>query len=59
MRTNLLKGSVFIMKNIELDDNEFSFLRTLLSNFIKVQPKFLLKNKKNFVDFLKKFELYL
>lgn len=59
MRTNLLKGSVFIMKNIELDDNEFSFLKTLLSNFIKFQPKSLLKNKKNFVDFLKKFEIYL
>ena len=47
------------MKNINLDDNEFSFLKTLLSNFIKFQPKSLLKNKKNFVDFLKKFEIYL
>ena len=47
------------MKNINLDDNEFSFLNTLLSNFIKFQPKSLLKNKKNFADFLKKFEIYL
>lgn len=59
MRTILLKGSVFIMKNIELNDNEFLFLKTLLSNFLKFQPKSLLKNKKNFVDFLKKFEIYL
>lgn len=47
------------MKNIEFNDNEFLFLKNLLSNFIKFQPKFQLKGKKNFVDFLKKFEIYL
>ena len=47
------------MKDIQLNDNEFLFLKNLLSTVVKITPKCKLTNDKKFVDFLKKFEIYL
>ena len=53
---------ILLDTNIVIDmviDRRKQVSDTVLSNFIKFQPKSLLKNKKNFADFLKKFEIYL